>query len=91
MDILQQSLKVLSLILARLLVVNKRKNPPEGEGRGCVFQELGQSFPFAVAVDKSYRRDAADSLQQVPHVAVPAHAEEDVRARPVQVWEQSLQ
>lgn len=86
MDILQQSLKVLSLILVRLLVVNKSKNASERKGRGSVFQQLGQCFlPFPISVGKSYRRDAADSLQQVPHVAVPAHAEEDVRAHPVQV------
>lgn len=44
MDILQQNLKVLSLILGRLLTVHKRKNPPEREGRGSVFQQLGQCF-----------------------------------------------
>lgn len=64
MEILQQSLKVLSLILARLLVVDKSKNAHGREGRGSIFQQLGQCFlPFPVSGDKSYRRDAADSLQ----------------------------
>lgn len=44
--------------------MNKSRNPPEREGKGSVFQQLGQCFlVFPVSVGKSYRRDAADSLQ----------------------------